>query len=171
MLGNSLALERLGLYPFTARATVSIPAVRSHKRHVPSCFSRVQFFVAPWTVAPQAPLSMRFSRQGCWSGLPCPSPGDLPDPGIKSTSLKSPALAGSFFTTEPLGRLQKLHIPAKKINSNWYYKYKLELWSRVLFVFLSSGFSPWRQLFECGSTWGPVSGGFSNPQWDLNGRK
>ena len=40
----------------------------------------------PGTVARQAPLSMGFSRQGCWSGLPCPPPGDLPDPGIKATS-------------------------------------------------------------------------------------
>ena len=45
--------------------------------------SRVCLFATPWTVACQAPLSMGFSRQGYWSGLPCPSPGDLPDPGIK----------------------------------------------------------------------------------------
>ena len=47
-----------------------------------SHFSRVQLFVTLWTVACQAPLSMGFSRQGYWSGLPCPPPGDLPDPGI-----------------------------------------------------------------------------------------
>ena len=52
-------------------------------------FSRVQLFVTPWTVAHQAPLSMEFSRQECWSELPFPSPGDLPEPGIKS---RSPAL-------------------------------------------------------------------------------
>ena len=53
------------------------------------------------TVAHQAPLSMGFSRQEYWSGLPCPSPGDLPDPGIEPVSLTSPALAlaGRFFTT------------------------------------------------------------------------
>ena len=61
--------------------------------------SRVQFFVTPWTVAPQAPLSMGFSRQEYWSGLPFPSPGDLPDPGIKPTYLTSPALANGFFST------------------------------------------------------------------------
>ena len=56
----------------------------------------------PWTVAHQAPLSMGFSRQGYWSGLPCPPPGDLPDPGIESAS---PALAGRFFTdSEPQGK-------------------------------------------------------------------
>ena len=51
--------------------------------------SRVRLFATPWTVAYQAPLSMGFSRQERWSGLPFPSPGDLPDPGIKP---RSPAL-------------------------------------------------------------------------------
>ena len=57
------------------------------------------FFGDPWTVAHQAPLTMEFSRQGYWSGMPLPSPGDLPHPGIEPTSLRSPALAGGFFTT------------------------------------------------------------------------
>ena len=52
-----------------------------------------------WTVALQAPLSMGFSRQEYWRGLPCPPPGDLPDPGIERNSLMSPALAGVLFTT------------------------------------------------------------------------
>ena len=56
-------------------------------------------FATPWTVAHQAPLSMGFSRQEYWSGLPFPPPEDLFDPGIKSSSLMSPALAGGFFTT------------------------------------------------------------------------
>ena len=56
-------------------------------------------FATPQPVACQAPLSMGFSRQEYWSGLPCPPPGDRPDPGIKPTSLLSPALAGRFFTT------------------------------------------------------------------------
>ena len=54
---------------------------------------------APWTVACQAPLSMRFSRQEYCSGLPFPSPGDLPNPGVEPGSLESPALAGRFSTT------------------------------------------------------------------------
>ena len=56
--------------------------------------SRVQLFETPWTVAPQAPLSMGFSRQEYWSGLPFPSPGDLPDPGIepRSPTLQADAL-------------------------------------------------------------------------------
>ena len=60
--------------------------------------SCVQLFVTLWTVAHQAPLSMGFSRQEYWSELPCRPPGDLPDPGIKPTSLMSPALAAGFFT-------------------------------------------------------------------------
>ena len=66
---------------------------------MPSCFSRIQLFATPWTLARQPPLSMEFSRQEYWSGLPCPPPGNLPNPGIKSMSLASPALAGGFFTT------------------------------------------------------------------------
>ena len=63
--------------------------------------SHVRLFATPWTIAHQAPLSMGFSRQEYWSRLPFPSPGDLPDPGIKPAS---PALACGFFTTEPPGK-------------------------------------------------------------------
>ena len=59
----------------------------------------VRRFVMLWTVAHQAPLSTRFSRQEYWSGLLCRPPGDLPDPGIKPGSLMSPTLSGRFFTT------------------------------------------------------------------------
>ena len=64
-----------------------------------SHFSRVLLFPTPWTIARQAPQSMGFLRQEYWSGLPCPPPGDLPNPGIKPESLMSPALAGKFLTT------------------------------------------------------------------------
>ena len=64
-----------------------------------SCFSHVQLFATPWTIAHQAPVSMGFSRQDYYSGLPCPSPEDLPDPWIKLAFLMSPPLAGGFFTT------------------------------------------------------------------------
>ena len=57
-----------------------------------------------WTVALQASLSMGFSRQEYWSGLPFSTPGDLPNPGIKPTSLVYPALARGFFTTAPAGK-------------------------------------------------------------------
>ena len=63
-----------------------------------SRFSCVQLFVTLWTVAGQAPLSMGFSRQECWSGLPCPASGGLPYPGIQPTSLLSPPLVGRFFS-------------------------------------------------------------------------
>lgn len=56
-------------------------------------------FCDPMTVAPQAPLSMGFSWQEYWSGMPFPPPGDIPDPGITSASLTSPALASRCFTT------------------------------------------------------------------------
>ena len=60
---------------------------------------RVQLFVTLWTVAHRAPLSLEFSRQEYWSGLPCPPPGTLPHPGIEPVSYTSPSLAGRFFTT------------------------------------------------------------------------
>ena len=62
--------------------------------------SRVRLLATPWTVAYQAPLSMGFSRQEYWSGLPFPSPGDLPDPGIESVS---PTLAGGSLPLSLLG--------------------------------------------------------------------
>ena len=68
---------------------------------VVSCLSAIL-----WTLARQTLLSMEFSRQEYWSGLPFP-PGDLPDPGIEPMSLVSPALAGGFFTTEPPGKCLK----------------------------------------------------------------
>ena len=77
-----------------------------------SHFSCVQLFVTLWTVAHQPPLSMRFSRQEYWRGLPCPPLRDLPDLGIKPESLLSPVLAGRFFTTsatwETLSKYQSL---------------------------------------------------------------
>ena len=64
-----------------------------------NCFRRVRLFVTPWTIALQASLSVGFSRQEYWSGLPRPPPEDIPDPGIKPRSLMLPASAGRFFTT------------------------------------------------------------------------
>ena len=65
-----------------------------------SCYSCIPLFVTLWTVAYQAPLSMGFSKQEYWSGLPFPSPGDLPDPGIEPGS---PALQADALTSEPPG--------------------------------------------------------------------
>ena len=64
-----------------------------------SHFSRVWLFVTLWTVTHEAPLFMGFFRQKYWRGLPCPPPGDLPNPGIKPMFLMSSVLAGRFFTT------------------------------------------------------------------------
>ena len=71
--------------------------------------SCVQLFATLWSVALQAPLFMEFSRQEYWSGLPFPTPEDLPDPGMEPESLASPALAGRFFTTAPPGKPQYIH--------------------------------------------------------------
>ena len=79
-----------------------------------SCFSRVQLFVTPWTVTCQAPLSMRSSSQENWSGLPCSPPGHLPHPGMESTSLPSPALAGRFFTAGATWEAQLPWYPYQK---------------------------------------------------------
>ena len=64
--------------------------------------SHVQLFATPWNVAYQAPLSMGFSRQEYWSGVPFPSPGDIPNPGIE---FWSPALQADALPSEPPGRL------------------------------------------------------------------
>ena len=66
-----------------------------------SHFSHVQLFATPLTIAHQAPLSMGFSKQGYWSGLPFPTLGDLPSPGTEPESLMSPALAGGFLPPAP----------------------------------------------------------------------
>ena len=65
--------------------------------HAQSCI----LFETSWTIACQAPLSMGFSRKEYWSGLPCPLPGNLPDPEIEPISLASPVLAGGFFPIVP----------------------------------------------------------------------
>ena len=81
-------------------------------------FSCVQLSVTPWTVACQVPLSMGFSRQENWSGLPFPTQGDLPNPGTELKSPASPAMAGGFFTTAPPGKPSEhccLAIKTKKL--------------------------------------------------------
>ena len=95
---------------------VNSTCVLSHFRHV-------WLFVTLWTVAYQVPLSMGFSRQEYWSGLPCPPPGDLPDTGIKSISLKSHALAGGFFTTNAAweARSKLTHLLDSTLSSSIYH--------------------------------------------------
>ena len=81
------------LFKYQCLADLDIPCVRVCE------LSHARLFAIPWTEAHQTPLSMEFSRQEYWSGLPCSPPGDLPDPGIELLSLMSPALAGRFLTT------------------------------------------------------------------------
>ena len=81
-----------------------IVSVMTHVCVCAQLLKHVQLFETPWTIACQAPLSMEFSRQEYWSGLPFPSPGDLPNPGIEPKSLVSPALVGDLFTTASPGK-------------------------------------------------------------------
>ena len=72
-----------------------------------SHFSHVRLFATLWTIAFQAPLSMGFSRQEYYTGLPCPPPGDLPNPGIEPASLTTPALQVDSLPAEPLEKPQE----------------------------------------------------------------
>jgi len=86
-----------------------VAGVCERTRAVCCVLSSIWLFPTPWTMAHQAPLSMGFPRQEYWSGLPFPPPGDLPDPGIKPTSLASPTLAGGFFTTSATWEKEVTH--------------------------------------------------------------
>ena len=91
-----------------ARGVVSTwflsPSLEQGRSEEVNSLSRVWLFVTPWTVAYQPPPSMEFSRQAYWSGLPFPSPGDLPDPGIEP---RSPTLQADTLPSEPPGNLRK----------------------------------------------------------------
>ena len=105
---------------------------------VPSHFSHVQLFKPPQAVAHQAPPCTGFSRQEYWSGLPYSPPGDLPDPGIKTASLISAALAGVFFSTSATW---------EAFNKMYSGKYNLKkCWSRIrklILIFAYLTFSFW----------------------------
>ena len=88
-------------------------ALKYYSLPVLSCSVMSDSLQTPRTVVCQAPLSMGFSRQEYWSGLPFPPPGDPPHPGIEPLSPESSALAGSFFTTEPPGKSYYLILPLK----------------------------------------------------------
>ena len=95
---NFIYMLVCNIYPSTREQTVSCTdSVTSGSLVTKSC----PILAITWTVACQAPLSMRFSRQEYWSGLPFPSPGDLPNPGIKP---RSPALQADSFPTELQGK-------------------------------------------------------------------
>ena len=108
-------------------------------RLIQSC----RLFATLWTIAHWAPVSMRFSRQEYWSGLPCPPPGDLPNSGIKPTCLTSVALIGGFFTTSASWEAHVIYCHASKasfstdftlspsIEEEW--SSKLDFFSKSLF--------------------------------------
>ena len=107
------------------------------------CLVVSNFFVILWTIACQAPLSIRFSRQECWSGLPCPTPGDLPELGIEPTSLAFPVLAGEFFTTSATWeQVSKpgLHPKPELVALNWI------LWHHILTTPGTTKSVPWGLL-------------------------
>ena len=93
-----------------------------------SCFSHVQLFVTHWTVACQAPLSVGLSRQECWSELPCPPPGDLPNPDIKP---RSPALHVDSLSSE-LQVYQIHHAVYLKYKQFSFYKLYYKIGARKL---------------------------------------
>ena len=86
---------------YSARGRKELDTTERLSTHTHTIISRIRLFVTPWTVAYQAPQSMEFSRQEYWSGLPFPSPGDLPDPGIEPGS---PALQADSLPSEPPGK-------------------------------------------------------------------
>ena len=90
MYKPNLEYKQMENFPIPSHAYVSIFPFKTGKQ--------LQVMTL-WIIACQAPLSMGFSRQEYWSGLPCPPPGDLPNPGIETMSLISPALADGLFTT------------------------------------------------------------------------
>ena len=103
---QAILQPQLGVLPF--HAILTLPEIAQDPTHacVLSRFSRVQFFVTLWTVNHQTPLSMGFSRQEYWSGLPFSSPGDLPNPGIEPVSPASPALQADSLPLSHWGSLR-----------------------------------------------------------------
>ena len=94
---DRIRVSCIGRWFFTAE-----PPGKPHSVIVVQSLSCVRLFETPWTEGCQAPLSMEFSRQEYWSGLPVPSPGDLPDPEIKPGV---PALQADYLLSEPAGKL------------------------------------------------------------------
>ena len=106
-----------------------------------SHFGGWQLFVTPWTVAFQAPLSMGFSRQEYWSGLPCPSPGDIPDPGMEPECLAASALATGFPSPAPPGEAptKARRLPKAEISRRLSFIFMLKILCFSVFP-LNSGF-------------------------------
>ena len=120
--------------PYTSMVshTRTPSSFQKHRRTCPL----FRLFVTLWTIAHQVPLSTEFSRQEYWSGLSFPSPGDLPNPGIKPLSLLSPALAGGFLTNCASWEVPCVH--AKSLSR---VRLFATLWNVALQAPLSMGFS------------------------------
>ena len=99
LLGAKTLDRHPRLWPSQSSGSLPPATRRNHLRVCVQLLTCVQLCVTPRTAARQAPLSMGFSRQEYWSGLPCPPPGDPPNPETEPVPLKSPALASGFFTT------------------------------------------------------------------------
>ena len=102
--GCGAAGLRAGRETTQGRAAVSRTWSDWLRACAPSCFSRVRLCATLWTTDRQATLSVGFSRQEYWSGLPCPPPGSLPNSGIERVSLTSPVLASRFYHLVPSGK-------------------------------------------------------------------
>ena len=117
-------------------------------------------FATPLTVACQAPLSVGFPRQEYWSGLPFPSPGDLPDLGIKPMSS---ALAGRFFTTEPPGKASESKLMSRRMLISLKTYFSSTWWGEISFYVVQNMWTS--NLPENQNTWGLI---FVNPLLSLN---
>ena len=123
-----------------------------------------------WTVAHQMSLSMEFSRQEYWGELPCPPPGDLPNPGIKPTSLTSPALGGGFFITSATWEAHLIPKPTQKFQP----LKKLMLLHRRNWPFLPASWIPaiFQAQLKCYTqfppSFSPASRQRNTPWWDCH---
>ena len=112
----------------------SLSFCRTQRHVVVELLSCVQLFVTPWTVAHVAPLSVGFPRQEHWSGLPCPPPGDLPDPETEPTSPVSPAL--DYLSLSHPGRLSKTFYHAYTLRRNQDLAFSLYCCLPAFYLFL-----------------------------------
>ena len=109
---------------------------------VQSLFSHAWYFVTPWTVTYQAPLSMGFSRQEYWSGLQWSPPGDLLGPGIKPSSFIFAILEGRFFTAITTWKASNIYSTICKIDSQW----EFSVWLRELKPGLYNNLEEWDEM-------------------------
>ena len=109
--------------------------------------SPVRLLVTLWTVARQTPLSVGSSRREGWRWLPCPSPGDLPDPGVELASPTSPALSGGFFTTSDIVNSQRGAI-CRDSRDTRHSRCAFRLLAFLREVLSQDGMAPWREFYQ-----------------------